>query len=108
MLVVVVVAAVGVVVAVGARTLFVVVALLRLFSGKLCVSVFLGDKVDGACYDNEERVERKLVVGVDLIQLIHQEEDQGAAVSSRSVELRRNIDVDFGNLGDLDLLLDLG
>ena len=44
---------------------------------------------------------------MDLVKLVHQEEYKGTSGGSWSVELRRNINVLFSYLSDLDLLLNL-
>jgi hypothetical protein len=44
---------------------------------------------------------------MNLVQLVHQEEDESATVGGRSIVLGGDVDVDLGDLGNLDLLLDL-
>ena len=67
-----------------------------------------GNDVDGSVDNDDKGVKRELVEGMDLIELNHEEEHEGSSAGSWSIGLRGIIDHDLCNLGNLDLLLDLG
>mmetsp|Transcript_20739 Transcript_20739/g.31942 ORF Transcript_20739/g.31942 Transcript_20739/m.31942 type:complete len:224 (+) Transcript_20739:2077-2748(+) len=80
-------------------------AFLALFGGLLLVHG-CSNQVNGSVNDNNEGIEREFVEGVDLVQLVEQEEHKGSARSSGSVSFGGRVDVLFGLLGNDDLLLD--